>query len=113
VKSDERTIDVAGLEQLQRAPGAAIVDIRPAETYAEGHVPGARSVPVSVVAPTDPAALAALKKFAQVIVYDEGDDLVKAEEFAGELKARNVRFFKPGFAGWTAAGKPVTKGPTP
>ena len=63
---------------------------------------------------TDPAALAALVKHRRIVIYDEGEDLAKAEEFAGELKgAGDVRFLGPGYAGWVAAGRPVATGARP
>ncbi|HEY3352319.1 MAG TPA: rhodanese-like domain-containing protein [Polyangia bacterium] len=114
VESKNRTFTVEEVEKLLGKPDVAVVDIRDAEAYAKGHLPRARSLPVSVLAPTDPAALAALLKFRQVVVYDEGNDLAKAEEFAGELKgAKDVRFLGVGYAGWIGAGRAITAGNQP
>jgi rhodanese-related sulfurtransferase len=114
VESKNRTLGVDETARLAARPGVVVVDIRAAEAYASGHIPQSKSVPVSILAPTDPAALTELARAATVIIVDATDDLVHAEEFAGELKgARDVRFLAPGFAGWTAAGRPVTTGATP
>ena len=103
-------------EALLRTSGVALVDIRSAEAYAEGHLPRARSLPVSSVAPTDPAALAALKEFRVILVYDEEAQLGRAEEFAGELRGegvKDVRFISGGLQGWLGSGRAVEKGARP
>jgi rhodanese-related sulfurtransferase len=113
VESKNRTLTVDEVERLRRARDVAVVDIRDAEAYATGHIPGALSVPVSILAPTDPAKLAELARFRQIVIYDETDDLAHAEEFAGELKGKDVRFLGVGLKGWTGAGRPVTTGGRP
>ena len=116
VASANRTLAPAEAAKLRAAKDVAVIDIRGAAAYAAGHVAGAQSLPVSSLLPTDPAKLAALKGYRLVIVYDEGEELGRAEEFAGELKTagvKDVRFLGGGHKAWAAASQPVTKGPTP
>jgi rhodanese-related sulfurtransferase len=116
VASANRTLAPAEAAKLRAGKDVAVIDIRSAEAYAAGHVAGAQSLPVSSVMPTDPAKLAALKGYRIVIVYDEGEELGRAEEFAGELKTagvKDVRFLGGGYKAWAAASQPATKGPTP
>ena len=116
VAAANRTLGVDEVARLRDRSDVAIVDIRAAEAYAQGHIPKAHSVPVSILAPTDPAKLAALSRYRTVVIYDEGDDLVHAEEFAGEVtaaKVADVRFLAPGLKGWVSAGRPITTGAAP
>jgi 3-mercaptopyruvate sulfurtransferase SseA len=110
------TVTAEQLAQLLKDPQRAVLDIRSAEVYAAGHIPGARHVAVSVVSATPPALLKPLAGLAGVVVYDDGAELGRAEEFAGELEAAkvgNVRFLDVGYAGWVAAGREVKTGGEP
>lgn len=94
----------------------AVVDIRSVDAYAAGHLPGARNIAVSVVSATPPALMNPLAAFKEVLIYDQGAELGRAEEFAGELQAAKVtavRFLDVGYNGWVAAGRPVTVGAQP
>ena len=116
VAAADHTLAPADLAKLRAGPNVALVDIRGAEAYAAGHAAGAQSLPVSSVMPTDPAKLAALTKFRTVIVYDEGEELGRAEEFGGELKtagAKDVRFLRGGYKAYALASQPVRTGVNP
>jgi rhodanese-related sulfurtransferase len=115
LKAAARTVDVDEVRRLLGAAGVVLVDVREAEAYAAGHIAGARSIPASLVAPADPARIKALGSPRLAVLYDDGDDLLRAEELAGELKslAKEIRFLAPGLKGWTAAGQPLTKGAQP
>ena len=116
VASANRTLTPPEATKLRAGQDVALVDIRSADAYATGHVAGAQSLPVSSVMPTDPAKLAALNKYRVVIVYDEGEELGRAEEFAGELKTagvKDVRFLGGGYKAYAAASQPVTTGVSP
>ena len=39
-----------GLEEYRSAPGAILVDVREAEEFASGHIPGAINAPLSTIA---------------------------------------------------------------
>ncbi len=38
-----------GLKEFERTPGAVLIDVREADEFREGHIPGAVSVPLSAV----------------------------------------------------------------
>ncbi|MBI5480892.1 MAG: rhodanese-like domain-containing protein [Deltaproteobacteria bacterium] len=116
VASANRTLTPPEAAKLRAAKDVALVDIRSAEAYAAGHAAGAQSLPVSSVMPTDPAKLAALTRYRVVIVYDEGEELGRAEEFAGELKTagvKDVRFLGGGYRAYAAASQPGATGASP
>lgn len=73
------------------ARGAALlVDSRPAEDFARGHLPGARSLPLSVVSPVSPADAAPLSSAALVVVYcDSPEDRMAAIQ-ADQLRQAGI-----------------------
>jgi rhodanese-related sulfurtransferase/DNA-binding transcriptional ArsR family regulator len=91
-----------------QAEQVVLLDVRPREEFAAGHVPGARSVPVDEL----PQALAQLPRDREVIAYCRGpycvfaDDAVRAMRAAG-LTARRLEV---GLPEWRAAGLPVVTG---
>jgi rhodanese-related sulfurtransferase len=59
-------IPMAEFKALVDAHGVLIVDVRDAQSFAAGHVPGARSLPLAVI--LEPANVAALKAASTPIV---------------------------------------------
>ncbi len=84
---------------LLAAPGARLLDARPAEDYAASHVAAARSLPYSFVSPPGEAEAAELRPLAHVLVYCDspGDRLagLLADQLRG-LGLRRVRVVKGG-----------------
>ena len=39
-----------GVEEFRATPGAALIDVREADEYARGHIPGSRNIPLSELA---------------------------------------------------------------
>ncbi|MBI5170723.1 MAG: rhodanese-like domain-containing protein [Candidatus Eisenbacteria bacterium] len=96
--------------------GAAFVDARSAEEYAEGHIPGAASLPFDDVYKKPELAKAFDEKGLPIIVYCGGGDCDLARTLAYaliEAGHKRVLVFKDGLPGWAAAGMPVTKGAQP
>lgn len=96
--------------------GAAFVDARSAEEYAEGHIPGATSLPFDDVYKKPELAKAFDEKGLPIIVYCGGGDCDLARTLAYaliEAGHKRVLVFKEGLPGWAAAGLAVTKGPQP
>ena len=94
-------------ELLERlSTGEVIVlDVRPALEFAAGHVPGARSVPLSEL----DAFISTLKRNLDVVVYCRGAYCVLAYD---AVKALNKKGFKArrlqeGMLEWRLAGLPV------
>src|SRR5262245_59970239 len=87
------------------------VDARGAHAFAEGHIPGAVHLPPA--GHTDErAALDAMRKFSEVVVYDEGADCDFAPGVADRLQAEGfkVRILDAGWGGWQGAGGPAQSG---
>lgn len=97
-------------ELLRRAGTGAVVvlDVRPAEEYASGHIPGAVSIPVDEIA----ARLAELPTDAEVVAYCRGAYCVFAHDAVRLLLAqgRPARKLVDGLLEWRRAGLPVIAG---
>ena len=109
-----------------------LLDLRPPEAYAAGHIPGAIHIDlwgVSLI-DTDPAPLKAFMWMIEhvlavhgvdnatpIVVYDEqsGVRAARAFWFLEHFGHPSVRLLDGGFNAWTAAGLPVTQdaGPPP
>jgi len=59
-------IPMAEFKQLQIANNVLVVDVRDAQSFAAGHIPGARSIPLTSL--SDPARIAELKTVTKEIV---------------------------------------------
>lgn len=114
--------------ELQRKLGAAdlcIIDVRPAEDYAKGHIPGATHFDLFGLSLIDTSE-APLKAFMFMIHHvlelrgvSETKEVVFYEDNSGMRAARgvwfleyyghpNVKMLDGGFQAWKAAGAPVT-----
>lgn len=97
-----------GLRELLaavRAGSAVVVDARPEEEFAAGHVPGAVNLPPGEL----DARLHVLPMDQEVIVYCRGPYCPLADDAVAALIARafRARRFALGFPDWRAAGLPV------
>lgn len=100
------------LEALKTAidkKDVTILDVNGTATYKEGHIPGA----IDYVAEKDSlAAKLPADKGALIVAYcgsEKCGAYAKAAKAAQELGYTNVQHFKPGLAGWKAAGEPLEK----
>ncbi|MFB6892447.1 metalloregulator ArsR/SmtB family transcription factor [Kitasatospora sp. NPDC056327] len=91
-----------------RAGTATVVDVRPAEEYAAGHIPGALSVPLGELE----ARLAELPAGAEVVAYCRGVNCVLAHDAVRLLVARGrrARRLVDGMLEWRLAALPVEAG---
>lgn len=101
---------VSRSELVQRANQGKVVilDVRPREEFAAGHIPGALSVPLDQL----DTALARLPKRAQIVAYCRGPYCVMAPQAVERLRARgfNARRLADGMPEWRLAGLPVAVG---
>jgi ArsR family transcriptional regulator len=86
-----------------------LIDVRPAEEFAQGHIAGAVSVPLEslkVWARED------APKRKQIVAYCRGPYCVYAIEAVSELKKRGLRATRveDGVAEWRDAGYPIETG---
>lgn len=98
-------------QALQRrlADGATIVvDVRPALEYRQGHIAGARSIPVAELE----QRLQELDPSREIVAYCRGPYCLFAGEAVALLQARGFSAirFKEGYPDWAAAGLPVARG---
>jgi rhodanese-related sulfurtransferase/DNA-binding transcriptional ArsR family regulator len=105
--SGEPAEPVARSELLRRAQAGEVLvmDVRPAEEYAAGHIPGAVSVPLADL----PARLGTLPAGAEIVAYCRGAYCVLARDAVRVLRARGrpARHLADGMLEWRLDGMPV------
>ena len=85
-----------------------ILDVRPAQEFAAGHIPGALSVPLDEL----DSAFVHLPRDREVVAYCRGPYCVLAPQAVERLRAQGyrVRRLTDGFPEWRLAGLPVAVG---
>jgi rhodanese-related sulfurtransferase len=103
-----RRVGVAEFEQLWLTKQFTVLDVRTADEFKAGHLPGA--VNLDVLDSGFDKQVAALDKSKTYLVHCAAGS--RSANAAGQMKAlgfRSVVDLAPGFNGWKAAGKPVEK----
>lgn len=92
-------------KRLRRKDDLLVLDVRPTEEYAAGHVPGAISIPVAELR----RRLNELPKNTEIVAYCRGSFCAFAPEAARYLdkKGYRTRVLDAGLPDWEAAGLPV------
>lgn len=92
------------LERLMKGL-VTVLDVRPAEEFAAGHLPGAINVPMDRLE----SGLAKLPKKREVVAYCRGPYCLMSFEAVLKLRMRGwkARRLEEGFPEWKAAGLPV------
>jgi rhodanese-related sulfurtransferase/DNA-binding transcriptional ArsR family regulator len=102
---------IAPRELLGRAKKGlvTVLDVRPAEEYAAGHIPGAINVPIDKLE----GFLARLPKRKEVVAYCRGPYCLMSFEAVEKLRKRGwrARRLADGLPEWRAAGLPVVFSP--
>jgi ArsR family transcriptional regulator len=82
-----------------------LLDVRPEDEFAQGHLPGALNIPL----PQLGKRLSKLPRRAQIVAYCRGPYCVLSFEAVAALRAKgyDVRRLEDGFPEWKAAGLPV------
>ena len=99
------TISADDLEALRRSGGPVVaIDLRSAEAYRRGHLPGARSIPLRELS----TRIVEVPAAGRVVLYadtpEEGGAAFAALRLRGH---RNMTVLEDGFAGWSRRGLPV------
>jgi rhodanese-related sulfurtransferase len=96
------------LRRLMREDDVTVVDVRPADEYEAGHIPGALSVPVADLK----RRLRELPKRREVIAYCRGRYCVYSLDAVTVLRKHGYRARRAheGWPDWRAAGLPVEVG---
>jgi rhodanese-related sulfurtransferase len=105
-------VTLAAVRELAAA-GAVLVDARSAELYAEGHLPGARSLPLEEMDEQLEALRLAVPTEAVIITYCAGYGCPDSFDQGVRLLAagwQDVRVFEGGYPEWRDAGLPVEQG---
>lgn len=82
-----------------------LLDVRPKDEFAQGHLPGALNIPL----PQLGKQLSKLLKWAQIVAYWRGPYCVLSFEAVAALRAKgyDARRLDDDFPEWKAAGLPV------
>jgi rhodanese-related sulfurtransferase len=96
------------LERL-RDGSAMVLDVRPEDEFALGHLPGAVNIPLADL----DRRLAELSPDQEIVAYCRGAYCVLSFEAVAALRARGfkVHRLQDGFPEWRVAGLPVETGP--
>lgn len=105
---DRDSMEPVSREELlkrSRAGTVTILDVRPEDEFALGHLPGAVNIPLRAL----PARLSELDRKQEVVAYCRGPYCVLSFEAVAALRARgfNARRLVDGLPEWRAAGLPV------
>jgi len=102
---------VPAQELLERAKKGlvTVLDVRPPEEFAAGHLPGAINIPIDKLE----GGLAKLSKRREVVAYCRGPYCLMSFEAVLKLRKRGwkARRLQDGFPEWKAAGLPVDLSP--
>jgi rhodanese-related sulfurtransferase len=98
----------AELARRLRRGDVVVLDVRPVEEFEAGHIPGARSVPLSQLR----RRLKELPNRTEVVAYCRGPFCVLAPEALTLLRKKGFRArrLEDGFPEWRLAGLPVAVG---
>lgn len=101
-------VSLTDLRRMMRDGDVTVVDVRPAEEFAAGHVPGALSVPVAELK----RRLREIPKRREVIAYCRGRYCVYSLEAVTILRKQGYRARRTeeGMPDWRTAGLPVEVG---
>ena len=93
------------LVERMRANVVTVLDVRPEDEYALGHLPGAVNIQVRELE----KRIAGLDPAREIVAYCRGPYCVLSYEAVAALRARgfNVRRLEDGYPEWRAAGLPV------
>ena len=90
-----------------RAGSVTVLDVRPPDEFALGHIPGAVNVPLSALS----QHLSAFKRSREIVAYCRGTYCVLSFEAVALLREKGfkVRRLEDGMPEWRAAGLPVAQ----
>ncbi len=110
--ADRDNLEPVSREELlerSREGLVTVLDVRPTDEFALGHLPGAVNIPLDDLE----ARLADLDPGQEIVAYCRGTYCVLSFEAVAELRRRGfrVRRLEDGYPEWKAAGLPVENGP--
>ena len=107
-RSDAEPVEIDELLKRLRSKNVVVLDTRPPNEYAAGHIAGALSVPVDDLQ----KQLRQLPKEREYVAYCRGPYCVYADRAVEILTShgRRARRLREGFPEWRAAGLPIESG---
>ncbi|HEV2301297.1 MAG TPA: rhodanese-like domain-containing protein, partial [Stellaceae bacterium] len=98
----------AELLDRMRSGAVTLLDVRPEDEFAQGHLPGALNLPLAQLA----RRLSELPAAREVVAYCRGPWCVLSFEAVALLRGRGyrVRRLEDGFPEWKTAGLPIDGG---
>jgi rhodanese-related sulfurtransferase len=100
---------VVASQQFVETGNIVLVDLRSADEYAKGHIPGAYNIPQAKLAEAENQFPE--KKIAPIVFY--GDGAEKASLTARKWGYKNAAVVNGGLQGWIEAGKKLDTTPSP
>lgn len=99
-------ISAEELEERRARDEVTVLDVRPAEEFAAGHIPGARSIPIEELE----ERLSELPNRREVVAYCRGPYCLFSDEALRVLRSagREARRLSGGLLDWAAEGRPVS-----
>jgi ArsR family transcriptional regulator len=107
-RDDLEPVSRADLQRRMKQGLVTVLDVRPEDEFALGHLPGARNVPLSQLK----RHLSRLDRDAEIVAYCRGPYCVLSFEAVAQLRKRGfkARRLQDGLPEWKAAGLPVEIG---
>ena len=107
-RDDMEPVSRRELKKRMAAGTVTVLDVRPAEEFAIGHVPGAVNIPTTELK----RRLSELPRSKEIVAYCRGPYCVFAFEAVAALRAAGykARRLEDGLPHWRAAGLPVESG---
>jgi rhodanese-related sulfurtransferase len=104
-RDDLQSVDRRDILKRAKAGEVVVIDVRPAEEFASGHLPHARSLPLNELR----KKLAELPKDIPVVAYCRGPFCLMARDAIELLREKGYNAFhlSDGVAEWRARGLPV------
>jgi rhodanese-related sulfurtransferase len=108
--TDRDHLEVVGPDELRRRLAAGevtLLDVRPSIEYRQGHIDGARSIPVDLLS----ERIAEIPRDRPIVAYCRGPYCVYADEAVELLRSHGLRAARltVGYPDWRAAGLPVER----
>jgi len=110
-RHEPEPVEMTELLRRARAGDVIVVDARPVNEYAAGHIPGALSIPIDDLK----QRLHRLPKWKPFVAYCRGPYCVYADQAVEQLRSagRRARRLAVGLPEWKSAGMPVEVGTEP